>query len=87
MILEAMCASLPVISSKYADGAFDLVEEGKNGYIIDPEDTETFAKTIDDAFADEGQLSRMGRYSYEKAHEFAFAEVAKGCIEALEYTL
>ena len=87
VILEAMCASLPVISSKYADGAFDLVEEGKNGYIIDPEDAEAFAKTIDDAFADEGQLARMGRYSYEKAHEFAFAEVAKGCIKALEYTL
>ena len=28
VILEAMCASLPVIPSKYADGAFDLVQEG-----------------------------------------------------------
>ena len=35
VILEAMCASLPVISSKYADGARDLVTEGENGYIVD----------------------------------------------------
>lgn len=33
VILEAMCSGLPIISSKYADGAYDLIEEGKNGYI------------------------------------------------------
>ena len=53
VILEAMCASLPVISSKYADGAFDLVQEGENGCIIDPEDTAAFAAKIDQIFADE----------------------------------
>lgn len=87
VILEAMCASLPVISSKYADGAFDLVEEGKNGYIVDPEDTAAFAKKIAATFADEGNLVGMGKRSYEKAHEFAFSEVSKGCIAALEYVL
>lgn len=87
VILEAMCASLPVISSKYADGAFDLLEEGENGYIVDPEDTKAFAGTIEKIFADENRLARMGKKSYEKAHEFAFSEVSKGCIEALEYVL
>ncbi len=33
VILEAMCASLPVIASKYADGAFDLMEDGVQGRI------------------------------------------------------
>ena len=85
VILEAMCASLPVISSKYADGAFDLVEEGENGYIVDPEDTDAFAEKIEAAFADEKRLASMGQKSYEKAHEFAFSEVSKGCIAALDY--
>lgn len=85
VILEAMCASLPVISSKYADGAFDLVNEGENGHIVDPEDEDAFAKAIEDIFADEGRLYEMGQKSYVKAHEFAFSEVAKGCIESLEY--
>ena len=87
VILEAMCASLPVISSKYADGAFDLVTEGESGYIVDPEDTDEFAKVIEDIFADESRLAAMGAKSYQKAHEFAFSEVAKGCIESLEYVL
>lgn len=87
VILEAMCASLPVISSKYADGAFDLVEEGENGYIVDPEDETGFAKVIEEIFADEERLAQMGKKSFAKAHEFAFEEVAKGCIGALSYVL
>lgn len=87
VILEAMCASLPVISSKYADGAFDLVEEGENGYIVDPEDASAFAERIETIFADEERLAAMGRRSYEKAHEFAFSEVAKGAIEALNFAV
>lgn len=87
MILEAMCASLPVISSKYADGAFDLVAEGENGYIVDPEDTHVFAEKIDQIFADENRLKEMGTRSYERAHAFAFEEVAKGCIDALCYVM
>lgn len=86
VILEAMCASLPVISSKYADGARDLLAEGENGYIVDPEDTEGFAAAIERIFA-EGRLEQMGNASYEKAQEFSFEEVSKGCIEALRYVI
>lgn len=86
VILEAMCASLPVISSKYADGAFDLVKPGENGYIADPENTEEFAAVIERMFSD-GNIAKMGRKSYELAQEFSFAHVAKGCITALEYGL
>lgn len=84
VLLEAMCASLPVISSKYADGARDLIEEGKNGYIVDPEDTDAFAKTIERLFT-EGNLAEMGSYSYQKAQEFSFSNVAEGCIAAMKY--
>ncbi len=86
VILEAMCASLPVISSKYADGARDLLAEGENGYMVDPEDTKAFAKTIDGIFA-EGRLAQMGACSYERAQQFSFARVAEGCIAALRYVL
>ncbi len=87
VILEAMCASLPVVSSKYADGAADLIEEDGNGKIVDPEDTDAFAGVIEELFSDEERLARMGKRSYEKAQEFAFDRVAEGCVEALEYIL
>ncbi len=82
VILEAMCASLPVISSKYADGARDLIVEGENGCIVDPEDTEAFARAIDQMFAG-GRLAQMGRRSYGRAQEFSFEHVVEGCLAAL----
>ncbi len=86
VILEAMCASLPVISSKYADGARDLVTEGENGYIVDPEDTDAFAAVIGQLFS-EGRIAGMGEKSYRKAQEFSFENVSEGCIAALRYVL
>lgn len=86
VLLEAMCASLPIISSKYADGARDLVCDGQNGYIIDPEDTDGFAEAIRKVAAGD-QAFVMGKHSYEKAHEFSFEQVSKGCIRALSYVL
>lgn len=85
VILEAMCASLPVISSKYADGAADLIQPGVNGAIIDPEDTEEFAKIIADTLENEEKLAKMGQASYELAHDFAFEQVSKGYVDAIDY--
>lgn len=86
VILEAMCASLPVIVSKYADGARDLIAEGENGIIVDPEDTGRFAEAIEELFAG-GRLEEMGRAGYVRAQTFSFVETAKGCIAALRYVL
>lgn len=86
VLLEAMCASLPIISSKYADGARDLVEEGKNGYIVNPEHTDAFAKAIEKMFTGD-RIARMGAHSYLRAQDFSFEKVSKGCIRALQYTL
>ena len=75
-----------MISSKYADGAFDLVAEGENGYIVDPEDTHAFAEKIDQIFADETVLRRWERAA-TSARMHLHEEVAKGCIDALCYVM
>lgn len=84
VILEAMCASLPVIASKYADGAFDIMENGVHGAIVDPYQTKELAEAINNLFADEEKLLAMQKASYERAKEFGFAEVSRGFYEALD---
>ncbi len=84
VVLEAMCASLPVIASKYADGAHDMMEDGVHGAIVDPYNAGEMAAAIDAVFADEKKLKAMQRASYERAKEFEFAQVAGGFYEALE---
>ncbi len=86
VILEAMCASLPIVCSKFADGAYDLLKEGENGFLVDPYDAAQFAKIIDRMFTRE-DLAIMGKKSYERALEFSFANVARGCVESIEFCL
>ncbi|MCR5215976.1 MAG: glycosyltransferase [Lachnospiraceae bacterium] len=85
VILEAMCAHLPVIVSKYADGAVDLVEDGVTGRIVDPEDADGFARALEDVFANESQRATMGEKAYEKSFEFTFEKVSQGYLEAIAY--
>lgn len=84
VILEAMCASLPVISSKYADGAFDIMEPGVHGAIVDPYQSEEMAAAITKMFENEDELIEMQKACYQRALKFSFEHVSQGFYEALE---
>lgn len=47
---EGLASGLFCLSSKYAGATFDLIEEGKNGLIIDPLDISSFSDTINQCF-------------------------------------
>ncbi len=85
--LEAMCCSLPVICSKYAGGGYNLIEEGKTGYMIDPYDTISFANKIDELLCDEEKCREMSKAGKEKSLEFDFKITADGYIRAIESVL
>lgn len=85
VILEAMCASMPVICSQYADGAFDLIEDGQTGLIIDPFNPESFARAVDSLLNHPAIVKSMSLLAYEKALEFSFDKVSKGVLEAISY--
>lgn len=88
VILEAMCAGLPVVCSKHADGVYDLVEDGKNGYIVDPYDKEQLCRCIQTLLHDRSLAEKMGEYSQGILGRFSFGQVSKGfwdafaCVEA-----
>lgn len=84
VILEAMCSGLPIICSRYADGAYDLIEEGKNGFIVDPYDTDGFAESIEKVLGSKELRADMKKNSKEILEKFRFANIAKGYMEAIE---
>lgn len=58
-VLEAMCASLPVLATNV--GALpELVEEGVTGFLIEPRDDEMLAARIADFYADRDLAHRFG---------------------------
>lgn len=83
VLLEAMCAGLPIVYSKYADGGYDLVEEGENGYRVDPFDTEQFSKCLRELLQNPEQAVLMGKASLHRIGKFRFEEVSKGFMDAV----
>ncbi len=84
VLVEALCAGIPIIASKYADGAYDIVCEGKNGFIIDPYDARLFGKTIERVLNDRDLMKIASMQDVEK---FSFSNVAVGYIDALLFVM
>ena len=87
VLIEAMCAGLPIIVSRYSDGAAETVTEDVNGYIVDPYDTAQFTWAIDRTFTDEQTRKRLGMAGCEATEKFRFENVAAGYLEAIEDAL
>lgn len=84
VLLEALCAGLPIISSKYADGAYDVIELGKNGIVVDPYDEGRFGTIIEQILT--GKIVLDGKQD-SIMDKFEFSEVVKGYMAAIEYAL
>ncbi|MGN0161893.1 MAG: glycosyltransferase family 4 protein [Lachnospiraceae bacterium] len=85
--LEAMCAGLPIISSRYADGARDLVEDQVTGVIVDPYDEQDFADKINELMQDPKRLRKMGEKGFARIQKFSYENVTKGYVDAIDYVL
>lgn len=85
VILEAMCAKLPVVCSKYADGVYDLIEDGKNGYILDPYQTKEFGKCLQGLLREPERAAKMGQASEKKLESFQYAKVSEGFWKVISY--
>ena len=70
--LEALASGLPVITTRQS-GAADILEDGKNGFVVQgPEDAGAISRRIR-ALMDSGLLVSMGREARKLAEEFTFA--------------
>lgn len=83
VILEAMCSSMPVVCSSYAQGAYDLIEEGVNGFCVDPYQADDFAKTMEALLEDVHMVEDMGKKSYEKSKNYSIEKSASVFMEAI----
>lgn len=87
VINEAMAASMPVISSCYADGAYDLVIDGENGYIVNPYESVEFANTIEKLIENDELVEKMGKASHETISKFSFDRTSETIGEAINRAL
>lgn len=87
VLTEAMCNSMAVIGSKYADGSYDLIVNNKNGFIFNPYNESEFSAVIERVICDSNMIKDMGKNSLKMVNEFDFSKVALGFISAIEFVI
>lgn len=85
VVNEAMLCGLPVICSKYAGCCKDLIEDEKTGFVIDPNDTESFAKVLRKIITNHGLRGAMSNNARKKVFEYGIEESAKGFLRAISF--
>lgn len=66
---EAAAAGLPLVATEAVGGAWDLIEEGVNGYRVPVGDSEALHEALRKVLADEEWRDRAGRRSRELAEQ------------------
>jgi len=84
VILEAMAAGLPVVTSKLA-GAAELIDHGKNGlWIENPKNPDEISKKLNFLVKNKKSRKKMGKEARKKAEKNSWERVAKQMLEVLE---
>lgn len=85
VVVEAVAAGLPIMCSKFAGAAFDLVENGKNGYIIDPFEIDVNANLMSKMVLNDKNLEQMGYHSLELANKCTIEKAATTMLDAVHH--
>ena len=80
VLLEAMSAGLPVVTLD-GKGNRDLIEEGKNGYMIYKQNAELFADKILEIWNDKQKYQAMSQYAQEYAKQYDIAPYVDKLLE------
>lgn len=83
VVFEALAAGLPTICSKHAGNAVDLIEDGRNGYIVDPDNVvEIAAKTR--ALLDAADRDAMAQAARHMARKSNYDDAAGAFVDAVK---
>lgn len=73
-IMEAMACGLPIVASKVR-GNYDLIDQGKGGYLVAPMDVDGFVKVIHKITENKERLEKMKQYNLRKVQKYSIEAV------------
>lgn len=77
VVNEAMAFGLPVITTNKCIAGIELIENGKNGFIVESESVEELAQAINQVLQDETLLNKMSRENLLKIQSYTIENMAK----------
>jgi glycosyltransferase involved in cell wall biosynthesis len=85
VVNEAMTFGLPIICSKYAGCAPDLMIDGRNGWLVDPKDPDDVLRALRKAWDARDKKEDMAKAARESVAGLTIPEMAEGFRRAVEY--
>ena len=84
VLIEAMSHGGPCIAFDSAEGARELIQSGKNGYLIKNRSYAAFIKKVSDLIENKEERKRIGKVSKEGVKQYTCEVVSKQWIELIE---
>lgn len=85
VINEAMCFGLPIVTTDKVMSIYDLVYDGKNGYIIEAHNKGIFIKALEDLLNYPEKREMMGRISKQIIKQWNYDCWIAGLLGALQF--
>ena len=83
-IVEAMSCGLPVVSYDCDFGPGEIIEDGKDGFLVPVGDEDTLAERICSLIEDEGLRKRVGVAALEKSKKYNIENLIRTWMELFE---
>lgn len=84
VLLEAMSCGLPVVSFACPCGPKDIITDGKNGYLVEPENVEALAERICHLIEHEELRKEMGKAARKRAEDFQEDKIMQKWVDLFE---
>lgn len=68
VIIEAQASGVPVVATQVG-GVIDIIEDGKNGLLVPPQDPNTMSEAVIRIFKDRALASKLAENAYKKVKE------------------
>lgn len=84
---EVASLGKPMISTKSVGGAYDLIKNNENGFIIDPDNVDQMYQALGKLISDKALIKKMGQESKNIINEhFRYPMMLKGFCQAIEFS-
>lgn len=84
VLIEAMSHGLPCVAFDSAEGSTELIENGKNGFLISYRNKEEYAKKVLELMHDKKERVRLGKCGRETSLNFTSDKVKKEWMKVLK---
>ena len=84
VLTEANACSVPAVSYNCPVGPSEIVTDGVDGFLVEPENVTQFAEKLMELMKDDKLRAEMGVKAYESSKRFAMDKILKEWVELIE---